>query len=345
MAKKVTIQDVAREAEVSIATVSRVLNKPETVKEMTKQRVLAACDKIEYKVPHFAGGSIADEDSQQPLMEYKPKTTRVILTILPELRNPFYADVMDGIISKADFRGYEVVLCRSKTALYSLKNLRRLVEGINACGVLLLGKIATPEVLKELNKYIRIVQCAEFEKESELPYVSIDDYSAARSVMQLLLNKGRKRIALLNGPLQFKFAAERERGYCDALREAGIEPTAELIVWQPVSEFELALSTTTRLLNQPNRPDAIFAVSDVMAVAALHAAHRAGLKVPQDVSIVGFDDTYISQMCQPSLTTVRQRGSQMGAYACEILLDLVNGVQVANQQVLMDVDLLIREST
>lgn len=345
MAKKVTIQDVAREAEVSIATVSRVLNKPETVKEMTKQRVLAACDKIEYKVPHFAGGSITDEDSQQPLMEYKPKTTRVILTILPELRNPFYADVMDGIISKADFRGYEVVLCRSKTALYSLKNLRRLVEGINACGVLLLGKIATPEVLKELNKYIRIVQCAEFEKESELPYVSIDDYSAARSVMQLLLNKGRKRIALLNGPLQFKFAAERERGYCDALREAGIEPTAELIVWQPVSEFELALSTTTRLLNQPNRPDAIFAVSDVMAVAALHAAHRAGLKVPQDVSIVGFDDTYISQMCQPSLTTVRQRGSQMGAYACEILLDLVNGVQVANQQVLMDVDLLIREST
>lgn len=341
MAKKVTIQDVAKAANVSIATVSRVLNNPQAVKDGTRLRVRQAFDEVGYSLAlplaPAAGVQTGTEKPRQP--------SRTILAILPELRNPFYADVLDGIISKADFRGYETVLYRAKVARYSLAELRELVEMIQACGVLTLGKISTPKDLEALNQFVPVVQCAEFEKECSLPYVSIDDYGAARSVMQLLLEKGRRRIALLNGPLQYKYAMERERGYFDALQDAGIPRNDSLVVHQPVSEFDLALSAASRLLNLPERPDAIFAVSDVMAVAAVRAIHRANLRVPEDISVVGFDDTYIAQMCEPSLTTVRQRGSQMGAYAAEILLDQVNGVQVTNQQILMDVDLLVREST
>ena len=345
MAKKATIQDVAEAANVSIATVSRVLNKPDAVKNVTRLRVQKAFDAVGYHAPSRMPVEADPETSTLPASEKPHSPARIILAILPGLRNPFYADVLDGLIAKADFRGYEPVFYRAKMAQYSFKKLKRLVDDTNACGVLLFGRIAAPDVLEELNRYVPIVQCAEFEKDSKLPYVSIDDYSAARSVMQLLLDKGRRRIALINGSLHFKYAVERERGYCDALKEAGIEIDPGLMVHQPVNEFELALSAAARLINQPNRPDAIFAVSDVSAVAAIHAVHRAGLRVPQDIAVVGFDDTYISQMCDPSLTTVRQRGSQMGAYACEILLDLANGVQVTNPQVLMDVDLLVREST
>lgn len=343
MAKRVTIQDVAKAANVSIATVSRVLNNPQAVKDGTRLRVQQAFGEVGYSlapallplVQEYSGRA---EDGTGPQMGC------TVLAILPELRNPFYADVLDGIISKADFRGYETVLYRAKVARYNLAELRELVETIHACGVLTLGKISTPKDLEELNRFVPVVQCAEFEKECSLPYVSIDDYSAAKSVMQLLLEKGRRRIALLNGPLQYKYAMERERGYFDALHQAGIPRDDSLVVHQPVSEFELALSSASRLLNLQERPDAIFAVSDVMAVAAIRAIHRANLRVPEDISVVGFDDTYIAQMCEPSLTTVRQRGSQLGSYATEILLDLVNGVQVTNQQVLMDVDLLVRES-
>ena len=135
------------------------------------------------------------------------------------------------------------------------------------------------------------------------------------------------------------------RGEKDALREAGIEIDESLVVHQTAIEYELAMSVMTRLITKENYPDAVFAVSDVLAVAAIKAANRAGLRVPQDIAVVGFDDTYISQMSEPALTTVRQKGKQMGVYACEMLLDLVHGETVSHPQILMDVDLIVREST
>ena len=340
MAKKATILDVARAAEVSIATVSRVLNNPEAVKNSTRLRVQRAFEEVGYSVDPSVPLLMPAKDA-----ESGPRTPdRMVLTIVPDLRNPFYSDVLDGIISTADYRGYEALICRAKMERYTLKQLRRLVERTNVCGLLLLGRIAAAEDLEEIDRQLPVVQCTEFEKNSDLPYVSIDDYSAAKSAVQLLLGKGRRRIALLNGPAQFKYAEERERGYCDALQEVGVPYDPQLVIHQSASDFELALATVTRLLSGPDRPDAIFAVSDVLAVAAIRAAHRAGLDVPGDLSVVGFDDTFISQMCEPPLTTVRQRGSQIGSYACGMLLDRVCGLPVANRQILVDVDLLVRDS-
>lgn len=345
MAKKTTILDVAMAADVSIATVSRVLNNPKSVKEATRLRVQQAFDEVGYAVNPASLATAGENKPSQMLEKRAGRPERIVLTIVPDLRNPFYAEVLDGVISNADYHGYETILCRAKMSRYSLKQLERLVNKTNACGVLLMGKVAAPEVLEELNNYVPVVQCTEFEKDCDLPYVSIDDYAAARSVMELLLEKGRKRIALFNGPSQFKYAEERERGYKDALVQAGIAFDESLVTHQPIGEFELAVSNATRLLGCANPPDAVFAVSDVLAVAALRGAYRVGLRVPEDVAIVGFDDTFLSQICDPPLTTVRQRSSQMGSYACDALLALVEGRQLASRQILMDVDLLVREST
>lgn len=340
MPKKTTILDVAKAAEVSIATVSRVLNNPQSVKDATRLRVQKAFADVGYAVDPALAAAAPPE--KEPVAR---AASKMILTIVPDLSNPFYADVLEGIGSAADYQGYESVIYRVKESRYSLKQLRRLVDKLNVCGVLLLGKVAAPCDLEQLNEYVPVVQCAEFDSACNLPYVSIDDYAAAKTAMKLLIQNGRKRIALANGPQQFKYAMDRERGYYDALREAGLEIDESLVVHQSAIEFELAMSIMTQLVTKEKRLDAVFAVSDVLAVAAIKAANRAGLRVPQDIAVVGFDNTYIAQMCEPALTTVRQRGAQMGSYACEILLDLVHGVTVSHPQILMDVDLLVREST
>ena len=340
MAKKTTILDVAKAANVSIATVSRVLNKPEAVKETTKRRVERA-----FAATGYAVETLTAPEAALPPARPDAQASKMILTIVPDWKNPFYADVLEGIGSAADYQRYESIVYRIKESRCSLKKLKRLVEQLNVCGVLLLGKVADPKDLEQLNESVPVVQCAEFDSACKLPYVSIDDYAAAKMAMKLLIQSGRKRIALANGPAQYKYAMDRERGYYDALREAGLAVDERLVVHHSAIEFELAMPVMTQLITRENRLDAVFAVSDVLAVAAIKAANRAGLRVPQDIAVVGFDDTYISQMSEPALTTVRQRGAQIGAYACEMLLDLVHGVAVSHPQILMDVDLLVREST
>lgn len=340
MAHKVTILDVARAADVSIATVSRVLNKPQSVKNATRLRVERAFSEVGYAVD---AGAIAA--STQEKESTNREAGKLLLTIIPEIKNPFYTDILEGIQAAAGYQGYDSILYQIKESKSSFRQLKRVVDRLNTCGVLLLGKLADPRDLEQLNEYVPVVQCAEFDKECNLPYVSIDDYGAARTVMKLLIQGGRRRIALANGPKYFKYAVEREKGYCDALREAGIELDESLVVHQSAIDYELAMSVMTRLITRENYPDAVFAVSDVLAVAAIKAANRAGLRVPQDISVVGFDDTYISQMSEPALTTVRQKGKQMGGYACEMLLNLVHGETVSHPQILMDVDLIVRDST
>lgn len=341
MAQKPTIHDVARAANVSIATVSRVLNNPQTVRNITRQNVQQAISDTGYETVKI----LSDEKKMQKEQSENKDRNKMILAILPELKNPFYVDILSGIQSAADYRGYDVVLYRIKEARYSLKQLKRLVDDLNVRGVLFLRKVTRTEELEALNEYVPVVQCAEFDEKCKLPYVSIDDYAAAKTAMRLLLQTGHKRIALGNGPLSFKYAAERERGYRDALQEAGIPVEEGLINHQPDIEFELAMSNMTRLIKNEDHPDAVFAVSDVIAIAAVKAARHAGLKVPEDLAVIGFDGTYISNLCDPPLTVIRQRGIQLGTYACDMLLDLIHGIPVSNPQILVEVELLIRGST
>lgn len=336
--KKATILDVAKAAEVSTATVSRVLNNPQSVRKITRMRVQQAFAETGYSVNAGPEGSFPGEARAS-------RRSHNILTLIPDLRNPFYNDVLDGIRSLAEYEGYVSVLYQPKKSYYTVDQLKRLVDELNACGVLLLGKVAGAADLERLNTYVPVMQCAEFEADSDLPYVSIDDYAAAKTAMGLLLREGHRRIALSNGPLSFKYAVERERAYRDALREAGLPVDERLIVHQPEIEFELAMSNMARLITPEDHPDAVFAVSDIMAIAAVNTAIRVGLRVPEDISVIGFDGTYVSNLCNPPLTVIRQRGLQLGTYACRMLLDLIRGNPISNRHILVEADLVVRGTT
>lgn len=330
MGTKATINDVAEAANVSIATVSRVLNNSESVKESTKLRVQKAMAAVGYQ----------NDFVKNELNE----AGKMILVIMPEITNPFYANIIEGISATADFQGYDFVMYKQKEFNYSLEKLKALAEVLNVCGLILLGPGFETEVLRELDKVIPIVQCAEFAEDSELPYVSIDDYEASKIAVNYLLRNGRKKIALCNGPSTFKYARNREQGYIDALQEAGEPVDRSLIVNLPAVSYEPAVAVLSRMISGNERPDAIFAISDVLAAAAVKAVNRAGLKVPDDVAVVGFDDTYVALMCEPALTTVHQPAYQMGVLSCKMLIDRINHVQSSHEQLMMDVDLLVRGS-
>lgn len=340
MAKKATILDVAKAAEVSTATVSRVLNNPQSVRKLTRMRVQKA-----FADTGYSSGALAGVEEAERKECATAGRNRMLLMLVPDLRNPFYNDVLDGIRASAEYEGYESVLYQVKKSKYTLDQLKKLVDDLNVCGVLPLGKVAAAEDLERLNDYVPVVQCAEFDHISKLPYVSIDDYAAGKTAMKLLIQGGHRRIALSNGPLSFKYAVERERAYRDALNEAGIPVDETLIIHQPEIEFELALANMNRLITAAEHPDAVFAVSDIMAIAAVNTAIRVGLRVPEDVAVIGFDGTYISNLCNPPLTVVKQRGYQLGAYACQMLLDLIQKIPVSNCHILVDVDLVVRGST
>lgn len=345
MTRKITLLDVAKACEVSIATASRVLNNPESVKMATRQRVLAAMEEMGYTPEKTTEPKQKDVVRQQSPAESHTTDCRAILTILPDMINPFYTDVLKGIMSTADFHGYECIEYCIRKPSYSFEQIMQIVEHLRADGVILLGRIMGTTDLERLSAEIPVVQCAEYDANSTVPYVSIDDYAAAKMAVRLLLQGGHRRIALANGPLNFKYATERERGYCDALREAGLSVEARYITHQVPSDMEIAMAGMQRIITKEDHPDAVFAASDILAVAAVKTADRVGVRVPQDMAVLGFDGTYISNLITPSLSTVSQRGKQMGSYACDMLLDRINGRNISNPQLVMDVELLVREST
>lgn len=340
MAIKTTLMDVAKACDVSIATVSRVLNMPETVKEETRLKIQRAMDEMGY-----VAEKTPEPKKERESAEIENGNSSVILTILPEMINPFYGDVVGGIISTADYHGYECIQYCTRRPSYSFDQLKELVDRLHVEGVILLGKVTNTRDLERLDACVPVIQCAEYDAQSKVPYVSIDDYAAAKTAVRLLLQGGHQRIAFANGPLSYKYAVERERGYRDALKEAGLEVDEHLITHQATSELEIALSGMQRIITKDDHPDAVFAASDILAVAAVKAAIRIGLEIPRDIAVLGFDGTYISNLVMPSLSTVSQRGNQMGVYACDMLLDRIEGRKLSNAQLIMDVHILVREST
>ena len=178
-----------------------------------------------------------------------------------------------------------------------------------------------------------------------MPYVSIDDLSAGRSVVEYLLSLGRRRIAFISGPIRYKYARQRLEGYHDALQAAGFEVDPHLIVQLPEVSYDLAISGAMQLLNTAEPPDAFYTTSDVYATAAIRAAYLAGARVPQDVMVTGFDNIEFSSMAIPSITTVNQPKMQLGFMACELLLEKISYPATPNKKVMLDTELIIREST
>lgn len=325
-----TIHDVAKVAGVSVATVSRVLNGG-VVSDKTKAKVLKAINDMNYK-PNLLGRNL------------RRSSTMTIIILLPTISNSFYSKIVRGIEDKASENGYNVMICdtnskaeKEKVYLEMLKN--KLVDGV----IIMSSAIGAQQLTKLANNF-PIVQCCESKEGTDITTITIDNYSASYKAVKHLINIGNKRIALICGSNEFYSSKLREQGYRKALIDSGIE-IDETIIKAGNYSFESGFRITRELLLQVNRPTAIFAMSDTMAIGAIKACREKGLSVPHDMSIVGFDNIKFATMCEPTLTTIKQPQYELGSIAMETLISKIKNDNIKVDNIVLDHELIIRDST
>ena len=324
-----TISQVAAMAGVSIATVSRVLNDPSKVRPTTVEKVSAAIDTLAYPRP-------------QPATDLR---NRLIVVVLPNLDNPFYSKIIKGIQVSAKGHGLEVLLYAEGNVDAHSRRLLDMLAMIQARGLILLSPVNRLDVLNELAGALPLVQCAEYNEESALPYVGVDDFAAARNATETLIRRGRRRIALINGPDRYKYARHRYLGYADALRHAGLTVDGALVANVTEMGFDSSLAVARQMLLASERPDAILAASDMYAAAVVKAATSEGIRIPDDLALIGFDNTYISQMSHPSVAAVSLPRFQLGYMACEVLSErIMNPASDEPRHFLLETELVLRDS-
>ncbi|HLZ21553.1 MAG TPA: LacI family DNA-binding transcriptional regulator [Ktedonobacterales bacterium] len=326
MTKKARIQDIARLAGVSVSTVSRVLNKKPDVETATRERVLRVMDEQGF-VPNVSATRLAGGRSQ------------ILGVLVPSLSWPFIPGIMHGdVVTSLQWpllpeimRG--VTECVGETSyellLYSISRERDHHEVINRILVtqLISGLLAifpgqASEQLAHLHDHgLPVVLIDDQEAHPNLPWVGTDNRYGAYLAIKHLLRLGHRRIGYIRG--LYTCSEERYQGYSDALREAGLTPDPSLVL-QGDFEFSGGRACARAFFAMPERPTAIFAGNDQMAYGVLATAQQQGVRVPEDVAVVGFDDLPISGYIRPALTTVHQPFFEMGQRAAQLLISLVD---------------------
>ncbi|WP_419959995.1 LacI family DNA-binding transcriptional regulator [Psychrobacillus sp. BM2] len=324
------IQQVAKQAGVSVATVSRVLNGQNTVSSKTRIKVEEAIKNLNYE-PSMLGRNLRNSES------------RILLILIPSISNPFYLEIIKGIEHVAHSQNYNILLCETDSNPEKENIYFDLVKKKMADGIISMDPAVNIETLKELAEKYSIIQCSEYHVDSGIPYVSIDNEEASYRAVKHLIQIGHKKIGLMNSDEKFLYARQREMGYRRALEEHGISFNNDYIIYTKHLGFEHGQQAMKKILAIQDRPTAIFAVSDLLAIGALKEINASGLHVPNDIAVIGFDKIDFSSMTNPTLTTIAQPMYRMGTVAAEMLIDKIKGEEVDN--VILNHELVIREST
>lgn len=303
-----SIEKVAHLAGVSKATVSRVLNQNPGVRPDTRAKVLAAIDICDYQ-PNLLARQLRTSQSH------------MLLVLIPDITNPFCSRVVQGIEAEAEAQGYHILLCNSGSQLRREAAYIALLSGKVVDGVITMDAASTLQELKELIGDAPWVQCAEYDPAIAASSVAIDNEEAACETVRYLANKGRRRIALVNCDMRYLYSHKREEGYRAALEQLDLSWCG--VAYAENITCEAGNAALRELLTQPERPDAVFAVSDVLAVGVIHAALEAGLRVPEDLAVVGFDGINFTSSLNPPLTTIEQPMNRMGARSVQLLVQRI----------------------
>lgn len=328
-----TMADVAREAGVSVATVSRVLNNQEIVSPDTADRVYAAIAKLKYE-PNLLARNLRKNES------------RVILILSPNVTNPYYAHILSGIGDVATKLGYSALIFNTGDDLAREREALDMLSKHRADGAILMSSNIGCNWLLEYADQFPIVQCSEYDPNVDIPHVSIDNYKATQDALEYLLELGHKRIAIISSENEYISTSLRLRGYKDALARHGITPNADYIIYASRDySFKSGKAKAKELLNITPRPTAIFCISDTLALGAITAAKELGLNVPQDVTVVGFDDVEHTTMFHPYITTVAQPCYELGMQSAYLLHDQMTQKKAMPRQMILNHQLIVRESS
>ncbi|TVZ86176.1 LacI family transcriptional regulator [Aeribacillus composti] len=329
----VTIYDVAREANVSMATVSRVVNGNPNVKPTTRKKVLEAIERLGYR-PNAVARGLAS------------KKTTTVGVVIPDVSSTFYSELARGIEDIATMYKYNIILSNSDQNKEKELHLLNTLLGKQVDGIVFMSGNITEEHVEEFKRSpVPIVLASTFDENNELPSVNINYEQAAYDAVKFLIDKGHKHIAYVSGPMEEPVnKVKKLKGYIRALEEAGLQYDEQFVVEGDYS-YESGIEAFDKVLELSPKPTAIFVGTDEMALGVIHAAQDKGYEIPKDFDVVGFDNTRLATMVRPRLTTVVQPSYDIGAVAMRLLTKLMNKEEVDNHIVELPHRIEIRQST
>ncbi len=334
---RVTITDVARLAEVSVSTVSVILKDPENNRfpEVTRRRVLDAVKELQYQPAVYA-------------QQMRGKRLHVIGLIIPDLTNHFYPEVTSGFTEQANILGYNVILLNSNNSIGQEQSFAETLIAMRVAGVAICGVYTIDEREKQLiqrlqSQGIPVVRVDRYEEDNISPYVGIDNYSAGYAMTEELLQGGHTAIACVVPDEPVHIVAERQRGYVAAMANRGLNP---IICGFRNGDAQSLSQVVERLWHADERPTALFTPGgDMDAIGCIRAADALAIRVPDDLSIAGFDDIYVASVVRPALTTIRQPKYEMGKQSMGLLYKLIKREKLTSERILLPFEYIRRHST
>lgn len=327
--KYITLKMVAERAGVSVNTASRAINNKSDINEETKKRVLKVAQELGYVQNATA-------------VALRTKKTRTLGVVIADNRNPFYAEVLNGIEEAAREKNYHIILANTQ------RDYQKEEEAIN----LLLAKrvdglLITPvqdrndDIKKLIEANIPFVIVGRDFENIEVDAVYNDEVKGGFFATEYLIKKGHKRIAFINGFLHKSPAQGRLEGYKKALKEHGI-PLVDMMVSVGDIDVEDGYERTKQMLEKNLDFTAIFAYNDMMAFGAMQVIKEKGLRIPEDIGLVGYDDIPFSSLISPSLTTIKLKKQELGAESIKLLLSRINGSREKMKKIMLNVELIVR---
>jgi len=327
----VNIHDVAKLAKVSIATVSRVSSNKEGVNEDTKARVLEAMAKLGYR-PNSAARTL------------RMSKSNIIIVLMVNIKNSFFSEFIRGIEEIARKSGYYILIGSTDGDPEKEKEYIDLIQESRVDGVILTtAGVLDESTIKKISETSPMVLTFDYVPSQQIPSISIDNESASRKITNHLIDLGHTRIAHITGNMGRLQSQTRLYGYKQALSQHSI-PVDEALIQEGGYLFEDGYLAAQKLLSFDNLPTAIYGGNDNVAIGALKAAHEAGLRVPEDIAIVGFDNVDIASYVTPGLTTIHQPRYEIGKRAMELLLKKIDNEEIDHGHIILEDELIIRES-
>lgn len=344
-----SIKDVAKIAGVSIATVSRYLNSPEAVREKTRHKVQEAIRQTGYSPNTLA-------------RNFRRGKTSLVVVVLPSVGDPFFAGVMRGIWRVADEEGYSILIRETQFNTHEFDEYSDIVFSKQADGIVLLASISP--FMEEVGRRRGVPGGAEEGAKgqgaklppivigceavapqlSHFPAVRVDNARAAAEATAHLVGLGHQRIGFMSGSANSLLTRDREQGYRRAMAEADL-PVSDTWIVEGQQTLEGAREAMAQLLALEPRPTAVFCANDEMAMGAMHEIRRSGLRIPEDISVVGFDDIRYAEVLDPPLTTVAQPTEEIGEHTMRRLCRAMAGGDIGAEPEIVPHELVVRGST
>jgi LacI family transcriptional regulator len=328
-----TLEDIARMCGVSRSTVSRVMNGDTYVKTATREKVMAVIREYNFQ-PNLAARSLA------------AGRTNVLGLVIPAgvstlFTDPYFPQLIQGVSSACNAQDYSVMLWLAEPE-FERKMINQILHNGLADGVIVSSMLIDDPIVHSLHQSKMPFILVGRHPVLDVNYIDVDNLQGSMEATRYLLLQGHKRVATITGPKNMIGGFDRFQGYCNALKMNKISYQTELVGEGDFSEAG-GYSCMLKLLKA--KPDAVFAASDMMAYGAIRAIREAGLRVPEDIAVVGFDDLPTAAHHNPPLTTIRQPIQTMGFKAVETLLDIIQNPTCQTQHILLPTELIVRSST